>query len=102
VQAERLEAEDRLDEAEPLLDPHIGALTQIVNAYKPEGTPVIVDDVVRDIDGIVKQVRYTGWNETQEGDRTVRRELRMVLQRYALPLTGPLFDNAYGYVRANY
>jgi len=102
VQAERLEAEGRLDEAEPLLDPHIGALTQIVNAYKPEGTPVIVDDVVRDIDGIVKQVRYTGWNETQEGDRTVRRELRMVLQRYALPLTGPLFDNAYGYVRANY
>ena len=51
VQAERLEAEDRLDEAEPLLDPHIGALTQIVHAYKPEGTPVIVDDVVRDIDG---------------------------------------------------
>jgi type I restriction enzyme, R subunit len=102
VQAERLEAEGRLDEAEPLLDPHIGALTQIVDAYKPKGTPVIVDDVVRDIDSIVKQSRYTGWNETQEGDRTVRRELRMTLKKYALPLTGPLFDNAYAYIRENY
>ena len=102
IQAERLEAAGRLDEAQPLLDPHIGALTQIVNEYKPEGAPVIVDDVVRDIDTIVKQVRYTGWNETQEGDRTVRIELRKVLKKYGLPLTGPLFDNAYGYVSENY
>ncbi len=102
VLAERLEDEGRLDEAEHLLDPHIAPLTQIVNEYKPTGTPVIVDDVVRDIDTIVKQVRFTGWNETQEGDRTVRRELRMVLKKYALPITGPLFDNAYAYVRENY
>jgi type I restriction enzyme R subunit len=102
VQAERLDGEGRLDEAEALLDPHFGALTQIVNAYKPDNAPVIVDDVVRDIDTIVKQVRYTGWNETQEGDRTVRKELRQVLKKFGLPLTGPLFDNAYAYVRENY
>lgn len=102
VQAERLEGEGRLDEAEVLLDPHLGALTQIVNAYKPSNTPVIVDDVVRDVDTIVKQVRYTGWNETQEGDRTVRMELRKVLKKYGLPLTGALFDNAYAYIRENY
>ena len=102
MQAERLEGEGRLDKAETILDPHIGALTQIVEEYKPEGTPVIVDDVVRDIDAIVKQVRFTGWNETQEGDRTVRKELRLVLKRYALPVTGPLFDHAYAYIRENY
>jgi len=102
VEAEKLEAEGRLDEADALLDPNIGALTQIVNEYRPEGTPVIVDDVVHDIDSIVKQVRFTGWNETQEGDRTVRKEIRVVLKRYALPLTGPLFDNAYAYIRENY
>jgi len=102
VEAEKLEAQGRLDEAEHLLDPHIGALTQIVDQYKPEGTPIIVDDLVRDIDTIVKQVRFTGWNETQEGDRTVRKELRVILKKYALPLTGPLFDNAYGYVSENY
>lgn len=55
-----------------------------------------------DIDAMVKQARYTGWNDTQEGDRTVRRELRMVLKRYALPLTGALFDNASAYIRENY
>lgn len=102
VEVERLEAEGRLDEAEALLDPNIGALTQIVDAYRPDSTPVIVDDVVRDIDAIVKQVRFTGWNETQEGDRTVRKEIRVVLKRYSLPLTGPLFDNTYAYIRENY
>lgn len=100
--AERLERDGRRDETEQLLDPHVGALTQIVNADKPDGAPVIVDDVVRDIDTIVKQVRYTGWNETPEGDRTLRRELRVVLKKYFLPLTGPLFDTAYGYIRENY
>jgi hypothetical protein len=95
VQAERLEDQGRLDYVEHLLDPGIRALAQIINEYKPPGTLVIVDDVVRDIDTLVKQVRYTGWNETQEGDRTVRRELRMMIKKYALPVTGPLFDNAY-------
>ena len=84
VQAERLEAEGRLDEAEHLLDPHIGALTQIVNEYKPDSTPIVVDDLVRDIDAIVKQVSYTGWNETQAGDRTVRREVRVDPQEVQL------------------
>ena len=102
VQAERLEADGQLDQAAHLLDPNIGALTQIVNEYKPEGTPVVVDDVVRDIDTIVKQVSYSGWAENQSGDRTVRKELRTVLKKYGLPLTGDLFDHAYAYVRENY
>jgi hypothetical protein len=53
-----------------------------------------VDDVVGDIDTIVKRVRYTGWNVTQEGDRTVHIELRKVLKKYGLLLTCLLFDNA--------
>ncbi len=102
VRAERLEAEGQLDAMAPLLDPHVGALTQIVEQYKPEGTPVIVDDVVRDIDTIVKQAAFTGWNESHPGDREVRKELRSVLKKYALPVTGPLFDHAYAYIRENY
>jgi type I restriction enzyme, R subunit len=103
VEAEKLEDQGKLDAAaERLLDPNIGALTQIVEEYKPDNTPVVVDDVVRDIDTIVKQVRYTGWNTSQAGDRLVRKELRGVLKKYALPLTGPLFDNAYAYVAENY
>jgi type I restriction enzyme R subunit len=102
VQADRLDEEGRLDDAERLLDPNIGALTQIFEEYKPVGTAVIVEDVVRDIDAIVKEVRFSGWSETQDGDKTVRKEVRSVLRRYGLPLTGPLFDNAYGYVSENY
>jgi type I restriction enzyme R subunit len=102
VIAERLDAQGRLDEAEHLLDPNIGALTQIVEQYKPANTPVIVTDLVRDIDTIAKQVTYAGWNESQPGDKAARRQIRLVLQKYALPVTGPLFDNAYAYIRENY
>lgn len=102
VEAERLEDQGELEEAAHLLDPNIGALTQIVAEFKPDGTPVVVDDVARDIDSIVKQVSYSGWAANQSGDRTVRKELRAVLKKYALPLTGDLFDHAYAYVRENY
>ena len=100
--AERLDGEGRLDEAVHLLDPNIGALTQIVEQYKPTNTPVIVTDLVRDIDAIAKQVTYSGWNDSQPGDRAARLEIRAVLKKYALPVTGPLFDNAYAYIRENY
>ncbi len=102
VMAERLDAEGRLDEALLLLDPNIGALTQIVEQYKPANTPVIVTDVVRDIDIIAKQVAYSGWNESQPGDKEARKQIRLVLQKFALPVTGPLFDNSYAYIRENY
>lgn len=102
VRADRLDEEGRLADAERLLDPNIGALTQIVDQYKPDGTAIVVEDVVRDIDAIVKEVAWSGWSESQDGDKTVRKEVRAVLKRYSLPLTGPLFDNAYGYVAENY
>lgn len=102
VMAERLDAEGVLDEAQHLLDPNIGALTQIVEQYKPDNTPVIVIDVVRDIDTIARQVTYSGWNDSQPGDKEARKQIRLVLQKYALPVTGPLFDNAYAYIRENY
>jgi type I restriction enzyme R subunit len=100
--AERLDAEGRLEEALLLLDPNIGALTQIVEQYKPEGTPIIVTDVVREIDVIAREVTYSGWNESQPGDKEARKQIRLVLQKFALPVTGPLFDNAYAYIRENY
>jgi type I restriction enzyme R subunit len=103
LQAEKLEATGELDAAtESLLDPHIGALTQIVQQYAPAGAPIVIADVVRDIDAIVKQVRFTGWAENQDGDKAVRRELRAVLHKYGLPVTGQPFNSAYAYIRENY
>jgi type I restriction enzyme R subunit len=102
VIAERLEADGQLDTALHLLDPNIGALTQIVEQYKPTNTPVVIDDLVRDIDTIAKQVAFAGWNESQPGDREARKQIRLILTKYALPATGPLFDNTYAYIRENY
>jgi type I restriction enzyme R subunit len=100
--AEQADDEGRLDLPGLLPDPHIGALTQILEEYRPPNVPVIIEEVVAAIDEVVRQVRFTGWNETQAGDRTVRRELRLLLKRYGLPTTRDLFDRAYAYIRENY
>jgi type I restriction enzyme R subunit len=85
-----------------LPDPKFGALTQILREYAPPDVPVIVEQVVTDVDAIVKQVRFTGWQTSQPDDRQVRVELRRTLAKHALPTTGELFDRAYSYIRENY
>ena len=99
---ERADDEGHLDEVSILPDPNVGALTQIFREYAPPDSPVIIENVVNDIDTIVRQVRFTGWSQTQNGDRTVRREVRLTLNKYGLPTTGELFDRAYAYIRENY
>ena len=70
--------------------------------FKPTDKAVIIEDVARDVDMIVRQVAFTGWSEKDDGDRRVRQELRKVLKRYGLPASGEPFDSAYGYIRENY
>jgi len=101
VGAERAEADGRLDQFE-VLDPDLGALTQILSEYAPPGTPAIIEHVVEEIDAIVRPVRGTGWQESQPGDREVRRQLRLVLRNNALPPAGELYDRAYAYIREHY
>jgi type I restriction enzyme R subunit len=101
VGAERAEADGRLDRFQ-VLDPDRGALTQILQEYAPAGTPVIVEHVVEQIDAIVKPIRGTRWQESQPGDREVRRQLRLVLKNNGLPPAGDLYDRAYDYIREHY
>ncbi|MBG0738897.1 HsdR family type I site-specific deoxyribonuclease [Paeniglutamicibacter antarcticus] len=100
--AEKAEDESGVPGLDLLPDPNTGALTQIFEEYRPEGVPVIVGKVVADIDAIVKEVRWDGWNNTKEGDKAVRIAIRKVLVRYGLPASGDLFDHAYAYVSENY
>jgi type I restriction enzyme R subunit len=102
VKADRMEADGELEGNESLFDPNIGALTQIVEENQPEGLHLIVMDVVTKIDTIVKQVAYTGWNESIPGDKAVRRELRNVITDFGFPPSGTVFDRAYEYVKENY
>ena len=98
VGAERAEADGSLDTFQ-VLDPDRGALTQILEEFAPPGVPVIVEHVVDEIDAIVKPVRGSRWQESQPGDREVRKQLRLVLKNNGLPPTGELFDRAYAYIR---
>jgi type I restriction enzyme R subunit len=101
VEAERAEAEGRLDHFQ-VLDPDKGALTQILDEFAPPGVPVIVAKVVEDIDALVRPIRGTRWQESQPGDREVRRQLRLVLKNSGLPPSGDLYDRAYAYIREQY
>jgi type I restriction enzyme R subunit len=101
VEAERAEAGGGLDDFH-VLDPDRGALSQILAEYAPPDTPILIDNVAEQIDAIVRPVRGTGWQESQPGDREVRRQLRLVLRNNGLPPTGDLYDRAYAYVREHY
>jgi type I restriction enzyme R subunit len=102
VAADRAAEEGRLADLEPLIDPKRGALTQIVEENTPPGLHKIVPDIVFRIDSIVVEVAYTGWTESDAGDKKVRRELRAALRNFGLPVTGALFDKTYEYARENY
>ena len=55
-----------------------------------------------EIDDIVRPIRGQRWQESQPGDREVRRQLRLVLNNAGLPPAGDLFDRAYAYIREDY
>jgi type I restriction enzyme R subunit len=95
-------------EAENLIDPEedkklaLAALTELFNEVKNKNTHVIVERIVADIDSIVKQVRFDGWQTTTQGERTVQQALRRALLKYKLHTDQDLFDKAYGYIRQYY
>jgi type I restriction enzyme R subunit len=74
------------------------ALTELFEEVKNRETPVIVERVVNDIDDIVRQVRFPGWQQTAAGEREVQKALRRSLLRYKLHADQDLFDRAYGYI----
>jgi len=101
IEAEKADDEGRISEIK-VLDPRKGALTQIFEECRPDGTPVVIETVVEQVDSLVSPVRGTGWQSSHPGDRTVRQELRLILRNSGLPPAGELFDRAYAYIRENY
>ena len=95
-------------EAEKQSDPEeeqnqaLAALTELFNEVKTKNTHVIVERIVTDIDIIVKQVRFDGWQATAQGEREVRLALRRTLLKFKLHTDQELFDKAYGYIREYY
>lgn len=78
------------------------ALTELFNGVRNSKTPVIVERIVKDIDDIVRIIRFDGWQNTTTGRRTVKRELRTVVSvRYGIK-DKEVFKKAYGYIEEYY
>jgi len=78
------------------------ALTALFEEVRNEETPVIVERVVSDVDGIVRLVRFPGWQHTSAGEREVKKALRSTLFKFKLHADTDLFEKAYGYIKQYY
>lgn len=78
------------------------ALTELFEAVKTEETPIIVENVVHEIDEVVRATRFTGWQGTHEGEREVQKALRRTLYIKFKIRDADVFDKAYSYVREYY
>jgi type I restriction enzyme R subunit len=100
--AEKAEDENGLTGLNILPNPNLGALSQIFAAYKNDSTPAIIGTIVDEVDRIVKEVSYPGWELRPDGVREVKKSLVQVFKKFGLQLTGEPMDSAYNYIEANY
>jgi type I restriction enzyme R subunit len=78
------------------------ALTELFLELKTDQTPAVVERIVIDIDAIVRQVRFPGWQKTSSGEREIQKSLRQALLKYKLHKEQVLFDRAYEYIKEYY
>ena len=78
------------------------ALTELFDSLKGEDTPIIVENVVNEVDEVVRTVRFDGWQSTKEGDRIVQQALRKTLYIKFKIRDNDVFERALGYVREYY
>ena len=84
------------------IDKGKAALTKLFETVRNDNTPVIVERIVNDIDGIVKIVRFDGWQDSSTGRKSVSRSLRDVVMRKYRIKDKAIFDKAYSYVEQYY
>lgn len=83
------------------IDKGKATLTELFNGVK-KNTPIIVERVVEDIDGIVKIVRFDGWQDSNQGRNDVKKSLRSVIWNKYKIKDKDVFDKAYGYIEQYY
>lgn len=84
------------------IDKGISALTDLFNSVKNKATPIIVERIVKDIDDIVKIVRFDGWQDTTAGKQEVKKALRSVVWIKYKIKDIDVFDKAYKYIEQYY
>ena len=78
------------------------ALSELFQSVRNEKTPMIVERIVNDIDGVVRIVRFPGWQNVATGRREVSRNLRDIVMRKYRIKDQNVFNKAYGYVEQFY
>jgi len=84
------------------LDKGMAALTDLFNSVKNKATPIIVERIVKDIDDIVRIVRFDGWQNTTAGKQEVKKALRSVVWIKYKIKDVDVFDKAYKYIEQYY
>jgi len=84
------------------IDKGKAALTELFNSIKNGQTPIIVERIVNDIDGIVKIYRFDGWQGTTAGKKEVKKNLRNLMWNKYKIKDNDVFEKAYGYVEMYY
>ncbi|WP_407506319.1 type I restriction endonuclease subunit R [Elizabethkingia miricola] len=96
-----LQAEKEIEE-EILNKSPQAALTELFIELKTDETPAVVERIVKDIDDIVRLVRFPGWQTTAAGEREIQKSLRKALLKYQLHKNEMLFQRAYEYIKEYY
>jgi len=84
------------------IDKGKAALTELFNSVKNQATPIIVERIVKDIDDIVRIVRFDGWQNTTAGKQEVKKALRSVVWIKYKIKDIEVFDKAYRYIEQYY
>lgn len=84
------------------MDKGKAALTELFNSVKNRATPVIVERIVKDIDDIVRIVRFDGWQDTMAGRQEVKKALRSVVWIKYKIKDPDVFEKAYKYIEQYY
>lgn len=81
----------------------IHALTELFRDAKSDNTPIIVENIVKDIDNeIVKYINTEGWKYNATAEKDVRKCLLEVLKKYKLHKDIELYQKAYRYIEEYY
>lgn len=77
-------------------------LTELFNSVKNRATPIIVEHIIKDIDDIVRIVRFDGGQNTTAGKQEVKKALRNVIWIKYKIKDIDVFDKACKYVEMYY
>ncbi|MFV2096027.1 hypothetical protein ACFHW1_11130 [Micromonospora sp. LOL_014] len=72
------------------------------NPSRAKTPPIIVENVVNEVDEVVRAVRFSGWQDTYEGDRLVQQALRKTLYIKFKIRDNDVFIRALDYIREYY